>query len=66
MCEEAEEEEDADGGVDTDEEVAHLPEDDGCVDVSEGDVWVVAVGEPEWNGNHEADEVCDGNLGEEC
>jgi len=58
LSEEAKEIEDAEGGVDADEEEAHLPEDDGCVDVSECGMWVVAVGEPEGNWDGESDEIC--------
>ena len=59
MREEAESEKHGDGGIDADKEVTHLPEDDGGVDVAEGGVWVVAVDEPEGNGDDEADEIGD-------
>lgn len=49
------------GGVDTDEEPAHVPEDDGEVDVGEDAVAGVAVKDPEWDGDDEAKEVGDGD-----
>ena len=59
LREEAESEKHGNGGVDPHKQVAHLPEDDGRVDVAEGGVRVVAVDEPEGHGDDEADEVGD-------
>lgn len=50
-----------DGGVNTHEQPAHVPEDDRGVEVREDRVRVVSVGEPEGYRHDEADEVgyCD-------
>lgn len=57
LSEKAQEEENPDGGVDANEEVAHLPKDDGEIHIAEERVREVAVEEPEGDGDDEADDV---------
>jgi hypothetical protein len=59
LREEAESEKHGNGGIDPHKQVAHLPEDDGGVDVAEGGVRVIAVDEPEGHRDDEADEIGD-------
>jgi len=59
LCEDADEVEHGDGRIDTDEEVTHLPQDDGQVEVSEYRAFGVAVEEPKGNWDDEAEEVRD-------
>jgi hypothetical protein len=54
---EAEQEIHEDGGVDADEEVAHVPADDGQIDVSPENVGSVSVDDPEGEGDGETNEV---------
>jgi hypothetical protein len=54
---EAEQEIHEDGGVDADEEVAHVPTDDGQIDVSPENVGSVSVDDPEGEGDGETNEV---------
>jgi len=54
---EAEQEIHEDGGVDADEEVAHVPTYDGQIDVSPENVGSVSVDDPEWEGDGKADEI---------
>jgi len=50
-----------DGGVDSDEEPAHVPENDGQVDITEESDLGVAVDDPEGEGDEEACEVGERN-----
>jgi hypothetical protein len=62
LSEETDGEEHEDAGVDADEEISHLPEDNGGIDVGEDPVLVEFVGNPEWDGDEEADYVGDCDL----
>lgn len=59
LSKEPKEEEDTDSRVDTNEQVTHLPEDDGEIDVAEERVGEVAIEEPEGDGNDEAENIGD-------
>lgn len=59
LREEAEEEEHADGRVDTNEQITHLPEDDGQVDVSERGMRIELICKPHWDWDEEPDYVGD-------
>ena len=61
LSEETQEEEHADGRVDANEEVAHLPKNDGHVDVTPSWMWEKPVHDPERERHNESDEVgyCD-------
>ena len=61
LSEETQEEEHADGRVDANEEVTHLPKNDGQVDVSQSWMRIVAVEEPDWDRDNETEKVgyCD-------
>lgn len=61
LGEETQKEKDADRRVDADEQVAHLPEDDGEVDVAERWMREVAVEDVEGERDDEAEEVGDGD-----
>ena len=57
LCNEAEQEIHEDGGVDANEEVAHVPTDDGQVDVSPENVGSISVDDPEGEGDGKTNEV---------
>ena len=50
-----------DGGVDADEEISHVPEDDAEVDVGEEADFGVTVEQPEGYGHDDADQECEGD-----
>ena len=59
LRDEAQDEVDQDGRIDPNEQVAHVPQDDGQVDVLEEADLGVTVDEPEGDGDQEAEEVGD-------
>lgn len=61
LRDETDDEEHADTGIDADEQPAHVPQDDGHVQVFEHGMFGVAVSQPEWYGDDEADEVRKGD-----
>jgi len=61
LRQESDNEEHGDAGVDADEEPTHVPQDHGDIDVLEEWVLGVAVGQPEWYWDDEADEVRNGD-----
>ena len=61
LCNEAEQEIHEDSGVDANEEIAHVPTDDGQVDVSPENVGSISVNDPEWEGDGKTNEVGKGD-----
>ena len=66
LGEETQEEEHADGRVDTNKQITHLPEDDGRVDVSKRWMRVKAIGEPKGDWDDKTDEICYRDLCDPC
>jgi hypothetical protein len=58
LSEESEEEENTNGRVDTDEQVAHLPKNDGSVNVSPRGMREESISNPERERSKKAEEVC--------
>jgi hypothetical protein len=61
LCNEAEQEIHEDSGVDANEEVAHVPTDDGQIDVSPENVGSISVDDPKWEGDGKTNEVGKGD-----
>jgi hypothetical protein len=61
LSNEAEQEIHEDSGVDANEEVAHVPTDDGQIDVSPEYVRSISVNDPEWEGDGKTNEVGKGD-----
>ena len=54
LCEESQDEIHADGGVDTDKEPVHVPQNDRCVEIFEHRSWPEAIEDPKWKWSDEA------------
>jgi hypothetical protein len=66
LCNETEQEIHEDSGVDADEEIAHVPTDDGQIDVSPKNMGSISVNDPEWEGDGKTNEVGKGDPFVSC